>query len=134
MRRVKCLSCGKRYLMSEILERMNQGLEEPRCDDCQGILKPESVYFGEPMPQEALREATFHSSNCDLFIVIGSTLLVYPAAYMPGYAVDAGAKLAIVNLTTTPIDPEAALVIQAKAGEAMSKTLEKVREKMRREK
>ena len=134
MKRVKCLSCGKRYAMSEIMERVNQGLEEPRCDDCQGILKPGAVYFGEAMPQDALTEATFHSSNCDLFIVIGSTLLVYPAAYMPGYALDAGAKLAIINLTPTPIDPEAALVIQSKAGEVMSKTVEKVREKTGRDK
>jgi NAD-dependent deacetylase len=134
MKRVKCLSCGKRYLMSEIMERVNQGLEEPRCDDCQGILKPETVYFGEAMPQKALSDATMYSSECDLFIVIGSSLVVYPAAYMPSYAVDAGAKLAIVNLTPTHMDNEATLIIQAMAGEVMSKTLEKVKEKLRGEK
>jgi NAD-dependent deacetylase len=130
MRRVKCLSCGQRYTMSEIMARVNQGTEDPRCDGCQGILKPETIFFGEAMPEKAMREATLQSHNCDLFIVIGSTLLVYPAAFMPSYAVEAGAKLAIINLTPTPMDAEATVIIRAKAGEAMSKTLQKVKEKL----
>jgi NAD-dependent deacetylase len=79
------------------------------------------------LPEETLREATRRSQNCDLFIVIGSTLLIYPAAYMPTYARDAGAKLAIVNLTPTPLDHYATVVIQSGAGEIMSRLLEKVR-------
>jgi len=76
-----------------------------------------------------LHEATLHSSNCDLFIVIGSTLIVYPAAYMPIYAVEAGAKLVIINLSPTPMDGRATVLIRAKAGETMSRVLQRVTEK-----
>jgi len=85
------------------------------------------VLFGEELPQETLREATRRSQNCDLFIVIGSTLIVYPAAYMPTYATEAGAKLAIVNLTPTPLDSYATVVVRGKAGEIMSKVIERVK-------
>ena len=130
MRWVKCLSCGKRTPMPEVLKRVEEGVEEPHCEDCQGILKPEGVFFGEPLPEKALREATYYSQNCDLFIVIGSTLVVYPAAYMPSYAVQSGAKLVIINLSPTPLDSQANILIQAKAGEAMSRVMERVREKL----
>ena len=73
-----------------------------------------------------MREASKRSHNCDLFIVIGSTLVVYPAAYMPIYAVDSGAKLVIINLSSTPIDRQAAVLIRARAGETMSKILHRV--------
>ena len=77
-----------------------------------------------------MKEATFRSSNCDLFIVIGSTLVVYPAAYMPIYAVNSGAKLVIANLISTPMDRQATALIRAKAGEAMSRIIKRVREKV----
>ncbi|MBA7663404.1 NAD-dependent protein deacetylase [subsurface metagenome] len=75
-------------------------------------------------------EATQRSHSADLFIVIGSTLIVYPAAYMPIYAVDSRAKLVIINLSPTPMDRQAAVLIKAKAGETMSKVIERVREKV----
>jgi NAD-dependent deacetylase len=90
-------------------------------------LKPDAVFFGEALPQETLREAIRRAQNCDLFIVIGSTLVIYPAAYIPTYATEAGAKLAIVNLTPTPFDHYAAVVIRGKAGEIMSKVMAEVR-------
>jgi NAD-dependent deacetylase len=113
--------------MPEVLQKIKEGIEVPDCPDCHGILKPDAVLFGEMLPEETLREATRRSQNCDLFIVIGSTLIVYPAAYMPTYARDAGAKLAIVNLTPTPLDHYATVVIQGAAGEIMSRLVEKVR-------
>jgi len=122
-----CLSCRRRFPMPEILQKMKEGVEVPDCPDCQGILKPDAVLFGEALPQKTLREATHRSQNCDLFIVIGSTLVIYPAAYMPTYAREAGARLAIVNLTPTPLDHYATVVIQGKAGEIMSRVVEKVR-------
>jgi NAD-dependent deacetylase len=131
MRWVKCLSCGKRTRVGEVLARMKkQGIEEPRCEECQGILKPEGIFFGEALPEEALREATFYSNNCDLFIVIGSTLVVTPAAFMPSYAVESGARLVIINLSTTPLDHEATILIRGKAGEVMSKVMERVKERL----
>jgi len=122
-----CLSCRRRFPMPEVLQKMKEGVEVPDCPDCQGILKPDAVLFGEALPQKTLREATRRSQNCDLFIVIGSTLVIYPAAYMPTYAREAGARLAIVNLTPTPLDHYATVVIQGRAGEIMSRVIEKVR-------
>ena len=124
-----CLSCGRRYPFEQIKARLDKGEEIPDCEVCHGLLKPDAVFFGEQLPQKVLEEATHRSSNCDLFIVIGSTLVVYPAAYMPIYATQAGAKLVIINLSSTPMDREAAVLIRAKAGEAMSKMIERVREK-----
>mgnify|MGYP001067477537 CR=1 FL=1 len=125
-----CLSCHKRFPLKEVLQRIKEGAEVPDCPNCHGILKPDAVFFGEALPQGTLMEATRRSQDCDLFIVIGSTLVVYPAAYMPSYAKNAGAKLAIINLTPTPLDHQATVVIQGKAGETMSKVMEKVKAKM----
>jgi len=127
MQRVVCISCRRRFPMLEVLQRIKGGIEVPDCPDCQGILKPDAVFFGEALPQETLREAIRRAQNCDLFIVIGSTLVIYPAAYIPTYAREAGAKLAIVNLTPTPFDHYAAVVIRGKAGEIMSKVMAEVR-------
>ena len=127
MRWVVCLSCRRRFPMPEVLQKIKEGIEVPDCPDCQGILKPGAVLFGEALPEETLWEATRRSQNCDLFIVIGSTLVIYPAAYMPTYAREAGARLAIVNLTPTPLDHYATVVIQGGAGEIMSRVMERVR-------
>ncbi len=125
-----CLSCGKRYSFEQIKARLDEGEEIPDCEVCHGILKPDAVFFGEQLPPQVLQEATFRSRNCDLFIVIGSTLVVYPAAYMPMYAVDANAKLVIINLSSTPMDNQATVLISAKAGETMSRVIQRVREKI----
>ena len=130
MQWVVCLSCRHRLPMQEVLQWLKDGIEVPDCPNCHGILKPDGVFFGEALPQETLSEATRRSRNCDLFIVIGSTLVVYPAAYMPMYAKEAGAKLAIINLTPTPLDRSATVLIKSKAGETMSKVMEKVRDKI----
>jgi NAD-dependent deacetylase len=127
MGRVVCLSCHRRFPMPEVLRKIEEGVEVPDCPDCQGILKPDAVFFGEALPQGTLEEAIRRAQNCDLFIVIGSTLVIYPAAYIPTYAREAGAKLAIVNLTPTPFDHYAEVVIRGKAGETMSKVMERVR-------
>jgi NAD-dependent deacetylase len=124
---VVCLSCHERFPMPEVLRKIKEGVEVPDCPDCQGILKPDAVFFGEALPQETLREAIRRAQNCELFIVIGSTLVIYPAAYVPTYATAAGAKLAIINLTPTPFDHDAEVIIRGKAGEIMSKVMEKVR-------
>lgn len=125
-----CLSCGRRYPFEQVKTRLDDGEETPDCEACHGILKPDAVLFGESLPQEVLEEATFRSRSCDLFIVIGSTLIVYPAAYMPICAVNSGARLVIVNLSSTPMDGQATVLIRARAGEAMSKIVQQVREKI----
>jgi len=131
MQWVVCLGCGRRYPLAQIKDRLDAGEETPDCEVCRGILKPDAVLFGEALPAEVLEEATYRSQNCDLFIVIGSTLIVYPAAYMPEYAIKRGIKLVIINLSSTPIDRKAAVLIRAKAGDTMSRIVERVTEKMR---
>ena len=125
-----CLGCGRRYPFEQIKLRLDKGEEIPDCETCHGMLKPNAVLFGEQLPYEVLEEASHRSSSCDLFMVVGSTLVVYPAAYMPIYAVQAGARLVIINLSSTPMDGEAVVLIRAKAGEAMSQIVARVREKL----
>ena len=125
-----CLSCGRRYPFEQIKARLDAGEEAPDCEVCHGILKPDVVLFGETLPIKVLEEATHRSYNCDLFIVIGSTLVIQPAAYMPVYAARAGAKLVIINLSPTPMDRQATVLIRAKAGETMSRIVKLVAEKI----
>ncbi len=129
MKFVKCMGCDNRFPVEEILQRLSEE-EIPGCQFCRGILKPDAVFFGESLPQKTLNDAIHHSRNCDLFIVIGSTLIVYPAAYMPMYAVESGAKLVIINLTSTPMDSKASALINAKAGETMGRIIENVRSQL----
>ncbi len=130
MRRVICLQCGRKYPMEEIKKRLHAGEDVPDCEACHGILKPDIVLFGEMLPDEVFSEATSRAEKCDLFIVVGSSLVVYPAALMPGYAVDSGAKLVIVNLSETPMDERASILIRARAGEAMTRIMQKLTAKM----
>ena len=127
---IVCLGCGRRYPAEQIQARLDEGEEIPECESCQGILKPDIVLFGEALPEKVFEEASRRSSHADLFMVIGSTLIVYPAAYMPVYAADSGAKLVIINLSSTPMDKQASVLIKAKAGETMAKVIERVREKL----
>jgi len=122
----KCLECDDRLLTTEVLQRIDDGEEDPHCQKCGGLLKVATVSFGEAMPLDKMRQAEEHSCNCDLFIVVGSSLVVFPAANMPVAAKRAGAKLAIINYTPTDMDSMADVVIHAKAGVVMQAILEKV--------
>ena len=121
---VMCLNCGKRYPREEIQSRLDSGEKVPRCDACGGILKPTTVAFGQPMPEKETREAEMKSVSCDLFLVAGSSLVVYPAAQMPLIAKDNGVKLIIVNLTPTPHDQYADIVINEKLFGPMLRSIE----------
>ncbi len=129
MRWVRCLGCSVRLPIEEVLKRVEEE-SVPDCTLCGGILKPDAVFFGEALPQAVLQAAISQSRKCDLFIVIGSTLVVYPAAYMPMYAVEAGARLVIINLTSTPMDSYATVLIRGKAGEVMPRVIEKVKQRL----
>lgn len=126
----KCLDCNDRLPLTEVLERFDNGETDPHCQKCGGLLKAATISFGEAMPQDEMRKAEFHSRACDLFIVIGSSLVVYPAASMPIIAKQAGAKLVIINFTPTNMDSQADVVIHEKAGPVMEAVMEKVRERM----
>lgn len=129
MRWVRCLSCNVRFPIDEVLKRVKEE-PAPDCTLCHGILKPDAVFFGEALPQAVLQAAISQARNCDLFIVIGSTLVVYPAAYMPMYAVESRAKLVIINLTSTPMDSYASVLIRYKAGEVMPRIVDKVKQRL----
>jgi NAD-dependent deacetylase len=100
----------------------------PACEKCQGILKPDVVFFGEMLPQDTLRLAERESEKSDLFMVIGSSLVVYPAAYMPLYAKQSGAKIVIINMGQTGQDNIADIFINAPAGDTMSRIISRLKE------
>jgi len=127
---VSCLSCNKRYDRDEIQERLKKGLKVPYCDDCKGPLKPATISFGQPMPERETQEAYHRSSFSDLFIVIGSSLVVQPAASMPLVAKRNGAKLVIINRDPTPYDGMADIVIHGQAGPTMASILEEVKKQV----
>lgn len=130
MRWVRCLHCGKRYPLEAIARQSALSEKEPLCRQCRGILKPDVIYFGEALPEEVLQEATRRAQGCDLLLVVGSSLVVYPAAYMPFYAKQAGASLAIINLSPTPADKIADVVLPLSAGEAMGRIVAELRGKV----
>jgi NAD-dependent deacetylase len=125
--RARCLACGAGCPRDEIQERLEAGETVPGCRACGGILKPHTVLFGEPMPARETRLAESRARAAGCLVVVGSSLAVYPAAYVPRYAVEAGARLIVVNLTPTPIDHLADVVIPGKAGEVMARLVGTVR-------
>lgn len=124
---VTCLQCGKRYERDEIQQRRQQGNRAPVCDDCRGPLKPATISFGQAMPERETREAFRVSSAADLFIVVGSSLVVQPAASLPLVAKRGGARLVIINRDPTPYHDLADLVIPGSAGEILTAILKKVK-------
>jgi len=127
MKWARCLECGRRYPFDEIRQRLERGEEIPDCTACHGMLKPDIVMFEEQLPADVLEKASHRSLAADLIIVIGSTLTVYPAALIPQYAVRSGAKLVIINLSSTPMDNQATVNIREKAGDTMAAIVEKVK-------
>ncbi len=91
----------------------------PLCDDCGGVLKPRVTFFGEALPDGAMENAVYETGKCDLMLVVGSTLEVFPAASIPVLAVRGGAKLIIVNVGNTAMDSLADVFIDGKAGEVL---------------
>ncbi|MBN2123287.1 MAG: Sir2 family NAD-dependent protein deacetylase [Deltaproteobacteria bacterium] len=124
---VSCLSCGKRYKRDEIEERLKAGEKAPRCDSCKGILKPATVSFGQSMPEAEMTEAVRCARKCDVCMVLGSSLVVYPAASVPLHAAEEGAKLVIVNRDPTPLDSQAEVVIHESLGESLTRIMERVK-------
>ena len=121
-REIYCTVCRTDYAFETlcgILECSNP----PLCPSCGGVLRPDIVFFGEPLPNRALAEASLEVQNCDLIMAIGSTLSVQPAAGFPLIARDHGAKFAIVNKGETCLDDYADMVIDGSAGEILAAVL-----------
>ena len=111
--RAICDSCGRRVDAGPVFERARDGERPPRCESCSGVLKPDVVLFGQPMPDGALQQAQRHAQDADVFLAIGSSLTVEPAASLPRVASNRGATVAVVNLEETGVSGSAAYDIRA---------------------
>lgn len=122
-RTVECLDCGHREPRAGVQERL--GVEmPPRCPACGGaVLKPTVVLFGEPMPKVVVREAFELARAADVLLVVGSSLVVYPAADIPAAAARAGARTIVINAEPTPFDPDADVVIRGQSGQVLPEIL-----------
>ena len=126
-RRIRCMQCQTVSPTKDARDRLARGDAAPECS-CGGYLKPDTISFGQSMPVAEVQRSVALSQTCDFFMVIGSTLLVQPAAHMPFYAKNNGAWLAIVNLSETPCDNICDALIQAPAGTALPAILEQVQQ------
>lgn len=124
---IRCTQCGRTYTGLEIQERLDAGEVDPRCPVCGGVLRTGTVLFGESLPERALRTAHAVAQATDLMLVIGSSLVVNPAARLPVIAQEAGARLVIINQSSTPIDDLADVRIEAGAGDTLSGIVARVR-------
>jgi NAD-dependent deacetylase len=106
-----CWSCGMRGPMQLVLERVKAGEEDPACRDCGGILKSDTISFGQQLVPEVIDRAMAAAGEADLFLAVGSSLQVYPVAGAVDIARQAGAKIVIVNAEPTPFDSIADAVL-----------------------
>ncbi len=133
---IKCLECDSRFSRDEVgwirdihgrgSRKEPQQPNQPICEKCQGRLISSVVDFNDPMPEKEVELAKYHCFECDLMIVIGSSLSVFPAAKYPKLAKDNGAKLIIINIDPTRLDHLADLNIKAKAGEFLLKLMQEL--------
>jgi len=124
-RRVRCMSCQALTPLDRVMDMIRHGDLAPQCT-CGGFLKPDTISFGQAMPQDAVQEAARLCSRADIFIAVGSTLLVQPAAAMPDHARSAGAFTVVINLSATPFDARSHMVIQQKAGAVLAAVADRV--------
>ena len=115
-----CLDCGIRYELKPIKKDFLENETVPYCDACGGIIKTATISFGQSMPEEGMQMAQRKTLGCDLFITIGTSLVVYPVAGFPKLAKEIGAKLIIINNEPTDFDPIADLVIREQIGKVFS--------------
>lgn len=117
----RCLDCGRRHELVELRGPFLERGELPLCRDCGGLAKTATISFGQPMPEQAMTQAETATLDCDLFLVLGSSLVVYPAAGFPLQAKANGARLAIVNREPTDLDRFADLVLNEEIGAVLER-------------
>jgi len=118
----KCLECGERHELEGLKDSFLKAGEIPYCRRCGGLVKTATISFGQAMPAEPMARAEAASLDCDAFLVLGSSLVVHPAAGFPVLAKRNGARLAIVNREPTDLDGYADLVLHDEIGPALSAT------------
>ncbi len=114
-----CLECERRYELEEAFAAFKVNEEPPLCD-CGGFIKSATISFGQPMPVGPMRRAEAETKSCDLFLAIGSSLVVYPAAAFPAIAKQNGSRLVILNREPTELDPLADLVLNLEIGPTLA--------------
>jgi len=114
-----CLDCKTRYELEPLRAAFERDERAPACDECGGFVKTATISFGQAMPQEEMRRAEIETLAADLFIVAGSSLVVYPAAGFPEIAKHNGATLVIINRERTGLDDIADLVLNRPIGETL---------------
>jgi NAD-dependent deacetylase len=122
-----CLACGDRGPMAPVLERVRGGDDDPRCGRCGGLLKSATISFGETLDLAVLQRAHDETSACDLFLALGTSLVVHPVALLPRTAVEAGARLVIVNAEATPYDGVADVALHRDVSVLLPDLIERVR-------
>ncbi len=128
----KCMTCGQIYQISTMVNQVLKGNFSPSCESCRGLLKPNAIFFGEPLESKTLEAADDMISTCDLLLVLGSSLVVYPVAFYPQKALAIGAKLAIINIQETDMDLMAEVIIHEKIGDIFPRVVSIVEEKVKR--
>jgi NAD-dependent deacetylase len=118
-----CLDCGQRHELAPIKQAFQADGTLPVCEKCEGIVKTATISFGQAMPEIPMARAQDETLQCDLFIVLGSSLVVYPAAGFPRVAKRRGAKLVILNRDPTDQDDDADLVLHSEIGPTMSRVV-----------
>ncbi len=118
-----CMHCRQQYSMQETWHLVQENLPA-KCPQCGALIRPDTVMFGEALPADVLQQASRKAENCDLFLALGSSLLVQPAASLPLIAKKNKAGLVIINMDETPLDSEADLVFHSSAGEILTKAVE----------
>jgi NAD-dependent deacetylase len=118
-----CLECGERHELEDLKDSFLKAGEIPYCRRCGGLVKTATISFGQSMPEEPMLRAEAETLACDLFIVLGSSLVVYPAAAFPMIAKRNGARLAIVNREPTELDPYADLVLHDEIGPVLTEAV-----------
>jgi NAD-dependent protein deacetylase/lipoamidase len=116
---VVCTACGARMPTAEVLPRLDAGDPDPACPVCGGVLKTATVYFGEALDADVLDAAAEAAADCDVFLAVGTSLGVYPAAGLVEVAAAHGARVVIVNAEPTPYDRLADLVVREPIGTAL---------------
>lgn len=114
-----CLECGQPTTLAAAETTIAETGRAPRCAACDGIVKSTIISFGQPMPGDAMRRAQAEARACDLFLAVGSSLVVYPAAGIPLIAKQAGARLVILNREPTEHDPLADAVLRGGIGDIL---------------
>jgi NAD-dependent deacetylase len=115
-RAAACTLCGQRSSIQELQQRIDVGEIDPLCPDCGGFLKAATILFGQRVPDKELARARELALSCDIFLVVGSSLKVNPAATLPRFALKNDVPLIIINLQPTHLDDYAEIVINEKAG------------------